>query len=559
VLVAFSHEQNSQPLVVSKTHNDQHSVPFALPTSQSKSGVKTQSVAATGNNELSFDDAPGKQAININAQNSYNLNVNNAEKLNIKNAHTVTIQGDHSTTLPQGKHTLYSPKQVVLQAGLGKITITPSSLTVQGPQVALGNPGSPVPMAAVPKLNVGVPVVPGPAQASTSTSSSSTLKKKIIFLVDSPTNPPQLSATVNTINQQSIANNAEYPYPLTEQQQSGPLNLTLNDNSYSVLSSISSLTFNEQGEAPVYIGTRDRTAKPADQDPKSIAKAIGNESEKYIVVKKMPTPPASVQTGWIDLTKTSEDALNWLYTGLMNPNIVPFAEDLISIGSSPEAMALLTGVFGSSRVKVQQIGKEFYIIFKGGRDLPDWVRSTPTSIESPSLQIIRNYAKIGSGNLSLAAEGIKDIAKETQLGILLVSAIDVLNYFVMPENKKDFADLVANLIGDIVKFEVITLLIDIIAGLAVGAGMPVALAVLGSTVIIAGLGLFIDMIEKESGTEDYLDHMAEKCQSFIESKVGGIAQQQAQAYINQAQQAQGYNMMQQPSTNPNMPNGFFGM
>jgi hypothetical protein len=82
----------------------------------------------------------------------------------------------------------------VLQAGLGKITITPSSLTVQGPQVALGNPGSPVPMSAVPKLNVGVPVVTEPMINSSDTEKAAQMaipKVELDIDLDEIELPPQ--------------------------------------------------------------------------------------------------------------------------------------------------------------------------------------------------------------------------------------------------------------------------------------------------------------------------------------------------------------------------------
>jgi type VI secretion system secreted protein VgrG len=111
VLVTFLGGDPDRPVILGCLPNATHPVPFPLPGSAAKSGVRTRSTPGGGGyNEISFDDSAGAEVLNVRAQKDYTeetterrssivgadraANVGGADTLNVLGNRTVAIGGD---------------------------------------------------------------------------------------------------------------------------------------------------------------------------------------------------------------------------------------------------------------------------------------------------------------------------------------------------------------------------------------------------------------------------------------------------------------------------------
>ncbi|MFO0612842.1 MAG: type VI secretion system tip protein TssI/VgrG [Polyangiaceae bacterium] len=76
VLVAFIGGDLDRPLVVSAVPNAEHPVPFALPQSKSRSGIRTESTrGGNGFHEISFEDRKGYERLYVHAERDYDEDI----------------------------------------------------------------------------------------------------------------------------------------------------------------------------------------------------------------------------------------------------------------------------------------------------------------------------------------------------------------------------------------------------------------------------------------------------------------------------------------------------
>ena len=87
VVVVFEGGDPDKPMILGALYNGTHPPPFALPGDKTKSGIRTQtSPGGSGFNELSFEDAAGREQIYLHAQ----ANLNEVVGKN----HTVLVRSD---------------------------------------------------------------------------------------------------------------------------------------------------------------------------------------------------------------------------------------------------------------------------------------------------------------------------------------------------------------------------------------------------------------------------------------------------------------------------------
>lgn len=111
VLVTFLGGDPDRPVILGCLPNATHPVPFPLPGSAAKSGIRTRSTPGGGGyNEISFDDSAGAEVLTVRAQKDYTeettesrssivgadraANVGGADTLNVRGSRTVSIGGD---------------------------------------------------------------------------------------------------------------------------------------------------------------------------------------------------------------------------------------------------------------------------------------------------------------------------------------------------------------------------------------------------------------------------------------------------------------------------------
>ncbi len=131
VMVEFLEGNPDQPLVTGRVYNAEQTVPYSLPSEQTKSTIKTRSSKGGGTdnfNEIRFEDKMGSEEILIHAEKDMNREVEHDDSLKVGNNQTLTIQQDRTETVSQGNekvtiqqgtrtHTVYGNESLTVQSG----------------------------------------------------------------------------------------------------------------------------------------------------------------------------------------------------------------------------------------------------------------------------------------------------------------------------------------------------------------------------------------------------------------------------------------------------------
>jgi len=113
VVVSFLEGDPDRPLVTGSVYNAEQTLPYTLPTDQTKSTVKSNtSKGGSGFNEIRFEDKKDSEEVFVQAQKDMNVVVNNNETRKVgftkkdKGNQTIDIYQDRTTTLDQGNDKL---------------------------------------------------------------------------------------------------------------------------------------------------------------------------------------------------------------------------------------------------------------------------------------------------------------------------------------------------------------------------------------------------------------------------------------------------------------------
>lgn len=113
VVVTFLEGNPDRPLVTGSVYNAEQTVPYALPTDQTKSTIKSNvSKGGGGFNEIRFEDKKDSEEIFIQAQKDFNRVVKNNDDLKVgfekkdKGNQTIAVYNDRTVTLEKGNETL---------------------------------------------------------------------------------------------------------------------------------------------------------------------------------------------------------------------------------------------------------------------------------------------------------------------------------------------------------------------------------------------------------------------------------------------------------------------
>jgi type VI secretion system secreted protein VgrG len=95
VVVVFEGGDPDKPMVMGSLYNGTHPPPFKLPEQRTRSGIRTQSVpAGTGANELSFEDAGGREQIYVHAQRNYDEVVEASRSSDVHGNSSALVRGN---------------------------------------------------------------------------------------------------------------------------------------------------------------------------------------------------------------------------------------------------------------------------------------------------------------------------------------------------------------------------------------------------------------------------------------------------------------------------------
>jgi type VI secretion system secreted protein VgrG len=100
VMVMFLAGDADRPMVIGATYNAEHPPPFPLPSSKTRSGIRTQtSRGGGGYNELSFEDRAGHERVHLHAQKDHEVVVKHDQTTRVGNHRTEQVSGHRFTVV----------------------------------------------------------------------------------------------------------------------------------------------------------------------------------------------------------------------------------------------------------------------------------------------------------------------------------------------------------------------------------------------------------------------------------------------------------------------------
>ncbi|AUX35510.1 MULTISPECIES: type VI secretion system Vgr family protein [Sorangium] len=112
VLVEFCHGDPDRPVIVGRVHNSTARVPYPLPAGKTKSGWKTaSSPGLDGYNELSFDDAKGRELLHLHAQRDYTEVIRRDQRSTVLGNRSASVTGGDAVTVGGSQSTSIGKSQ----------------------------------------------------------------------------------------------------------------------------------------------------------------------------------------------------------------------------------------------------------------------------------------------------------------------------------------------------------------------------------------------------------------------------------------------------------------
>ncbi|MCH9681442.1 MAG: type VI secretion system tip protein VgrG [Deltaproteobacteria bacterium] len=143
VMVEFFGGDPDRPVVTGCLFNGDNGYPYPMPDSKTQSGIKTNSVAGEGSNELRFEDAGGSEEVYIHAQKDFNEVVENDHSTTVHNNQTNTVDVNQTNSVGADQTESVGGKQTMSVDKNRKVTITGSqSVSISGAEPEDGVSGS---------------------------------------------------------------------------------------------------------------------------------------------------------------------------------------------------------------------------------------------------------------------------------------------------------------------------------------------------------------------------------------------------------------------------------
>ncbi len=137
------------PVVVGCFYHQDDPPVFPIPAEQTKQGFRSRSTAKGGTkdfNELSFDDAKGRELLYLHAQKDQTTEVENDQSIVVDRDRSVAVKRDNTVTVGRNE-TILSQRgdiaitadfgTITLKSGLSQIEISEAGIVLSGPIIRI--------------------------------------------------------------------------------------------------------------------------------------------------------------------------------------------------------------------------------------------------------------------------------------------------------------------------------------------------------------------------------------------------------------------------------------
>lgn len=124
VIVSYLHGDPDRPMITGRVYNSQQMPAYELPAHKTKTVLRSQTHKGKGYNELSFEDANGKEVLHLNAQKDMTTNVNNNRSTSVGSDHSESIGRDQTIAIQRNQQISIEENQTTAINGMQTISVT---------------------------------------------------------------------------------------------------------------------------------------------------------------------------------------------------------------------------------------------------------------------------------------------------------------------------------------------------------------------------------------------------------------------------------------------------
>ncbi len=123
VIVSYLHGDPDCPVITGRVYNSQQMPAYELPAHKTKTVLRSQTHKGKGYNELSFEDAKGKEVLHLNAQKDMTTNVNNCRTTTVGADHTESVGHNQTVSISNNQQISVDADQITSIGGMQTISV----------------------------------------------------------------------------------------------------------------------------------------------------------------------------------------------------------------------------------------------------------------------------------------------------------------------------------------------------------------------------------------------------------------------------------------------------
>ncbi len=355
-----------------------------------------------------------------------------------------------------------------------------------------------------------------------------TPRRQIKFLIDMGTKNGELPflADVNEKGDEALPYMSEYDYWLAGNQYDGAVRLTVDGKQRTLIPDLSLFPPDEDDLCRVFVGSPGETQGSAvwsanQAIPEEISKEPTTtqelDSETVVMWEASEAPPSGISEGKHDIESVDNRLLIWLANQMAGTNLPPLFKDLATMGARANERAFLRDLFFGGSFYIKQTNGRFYIIFKGYPGLRTFINSARYSVDNAKVSIVSMYAQAATKTPSGISSAVRSASKGNLISFVIVGAVDVFEYYSLPENERVFSDLLVDLAVDFGKVFVAgyAALLGGAAVIALAGTAPVWVVIAGAIAVGVAVGFGLDWLDEKLGFTAGLKQVAARASEFI--------------------------------------------